>query len=70
MMTAMTFMTAKMDDVMDTVMDDRAKRDHNDLSTAANSSEQQSPKKSDTKPTPTKKSRRPSLEKAAKRQVP
>jgi hypothetical protein len=70
MMTAMTFMTAKMDDVMDTVMDDRTKRDHDDVSIAANSSEQQSPKKSDNKPTPTKKSRRPSLEKAAKRQVP
>jgi hypothetical protein len=46
---AMVFMNAK----MDTIMDDRTKRDHDDLSTAASSFDQAS-KKTDNKSTPTK----------------
>jgi hypothetical protein len=46
---AMAFMNAK----MDTIMDDRTKRDHDDLSTAASSLDQAS-KKTDNKSTPTK----------------
>jgi hypothetical protein len=46
---AMAFMNAK----MDTIMDDRTKRDHDDLSTAASSFDQAS-KKTDNKSTPTK----------------
>jgi hypothetical protein len=46
---AMAYMNAK----MDTIMDDRTKRDHDDLSTAASSLDQAS-KKTDNKSTPTK----------------
>jgi hypothetical protein len=61
---AMAFMNAK----MDTIMDDRTKRDHDDLLTAASSLDQAS-KKTDNKSTPTKPSnstQSPSLEGAEK----
>jgi hypothetical protein len=61
---AMAFMNAK----MDTIMDDRTKRDHDDLSTATSSLDQAS-KKTDNKSTPTKLLKsipRPSLEGAEK----
>jgi hypothetical protein len=61
---AMAFMNAK----MDTIMDNRTKRDHDDLSTAASSLDQAS-KKTDSKSTPTKPLKstpNPSLEGAEK----
>jgi hypothetical protein len=62
----MMFMTEK----MDTVMDDRAKRDHDDLSLAASGTEQHGIKKVGNKPTPTKKNRSSSFEETDISQLP
>jgi hypothetical protein len=69
MMTAMSFLTEKMDSVIDTVMDDRTKREHDDLSTAASSFEKKDRKKANHNFTPTKPTR-PSFEEAEQHQSP